>query len=170
MPTSSLKIAATDLQDPACHRLNQRFQNDEQQIASLQDAIAGLVTPEAFSAQATGNLTLTTSAQAVPGAGVMPAKPGIYLVIGNFEFQEAGAGDVGATLVGLLRVGSISQKAQTTFIGQTAGARGMGTQCWVVSLSTPNQSLSLWALKLAGTGTSSVQTNTTITAIRLSAG
>lgn len=123
--------------------------------------------PIVLFAQSNSNYLLTNTPTALPGTQIAIPTSGIYLITGNFSYQEAGAGDVGVLVAGyLFALGMTNSIAVQETMGVLAAA-GTMTQQWIVSI--PNvQSISLMVAKGGGAGTSICPTGlTTITALRI---
>lgn len=120
----------------------------------------------ASKAAATSALTLTGSAQDVPGVS-LSLVAGTYVFQGVFDFSNGGTLDIGFIAVGELVIGADTQAAQA-LLQLLAGERSTVTQCWIAILTTTT-TCKLQGRKTGGTG-SSVANNihTTLTAIRLS--
>jgi hypothetical protein len=116
-------------------------------------------------AYASATLTLTTTAQTVPGTTLTLAKAGRYLVIGVFYFYFSSV-DQGNTLVGSFQgMGSV---AAFVISATNVTAGGTVAQQWLYTAAAPNAPVSLAAYKSGGTGTSTLlATHTSISAIWL---
>jgi hypothetical protein len=119
-------------------------------------------------ASSTGNLVLPVGAGAaaiIPGAFVWLTLPGTYLISGIFSFQELGAGDIGSTFFGTLRIGNAPQVASAYYTAPALNYIETVGQQWVAKVSG-NQQVSLFAYKGAGAGASiALQGQCTISAI-----
>ncbi|MGZ4542076.1 MAG: hypothetical protein ACXVXI_02895, partial [Mycobacteriaceae bacterium] len=99
---------------------------------------------------ASGNLTLTGSAQDVPGATITltPTVPGKLLVVGTFDFSCTVAGEI---LSGNLNVDGTAQTQAALMAGSIN--RLAVTRHWTVSLTAASHTIKLQASRLSGTGT-----------------
>ncbi len=115
-------------------------------------------------ADASADLTLTTTHTDITGASVTLAKIGTWLVIASFTFSiEAGTYGIGQLVV------DGTAQSGAAFFGNQDGASfpetGTVTQSWIVTVATADKIAKLQAKKAGGTGTSScLQSNTRITA------
>lgn len=109
-------------------------------------------------AGATGSLTLTTTAQPVPGCSVTLAQAGVWLVLAVFDFVCANEqnNNLYGAVTGSSRVAVCDTSSQTGeyTIGQNAIITGSVGQ--VIQMS---------AYKAGGTGNSSVSTHSSLTAL-----
>lgn len=114
------------------------------------------------SATATTTLTLATFAQDIPGATLTLARPGVYLILGTFDFLMLGLDD-SAICLGQLLVAGALQLGVATFHGSANAINMRATvfQQWLYQAATSGQVLQLQAYKTAGTGTTNVQQNHT---------
>lgn len=111
--------------------------------------------------------TLTTTLANLAGCSVT-LSPGVWGVCLAIDFIEAGAGDVGAVMVGLLAVSSgaasiLNGGTPGVFTPQIAAERLTVTKVWTVTV-TATAVIQGQARKLSGTGTSNATVNTTIDA------
>lgn len=115
-------------------------------------------------AYATGNLTLLTGAIDIPGATIVLAKTGRYLVTGNFTFQVAG--DINQALRGTLAVSGANQLQQGLVMSPATNTVLGTTQQWLITVASTGETIALRGHKDGGPGTSSaVATLTSISAI-----
>lgn len=126
-------------------------------------------TPQSNSAQvaySTAALTLTTTAQTIPGATLTLPKAGTYLVFGVFNFSPSAA-DAGNGLVGQTSFDS-SHYAYLAFTGGTTAVAATISQQWIYT-ATAGAVISLMAWKTGGTGSTTVgATWTSISAVWIS--
>jgi hypothetical protein len=116
-------------------------------------------------ASASGNLTLTTSVQDIPGTTIIVTKSGRYFLQGVFDFYCSGSGDAGTYFTGLLDVNGLSAPQFAYFSPQASTNRATVTQQWLADL-TPGAILKLQATKSGGTGASlAIASNTTLSAL-----
>ena len=163
---SSYQVKGDDFAG-ACYRPNRILQDVNGRLAAL-EAAESSASLSHLSANSNADLTLTLSAAPIPGAAVIAAKTGVYLVIGTFTFAEAGAGDVGQVFVGTLKVGSVTYQPQAGWIPEAAGALVTVMQQWIVAVTQANTTLQLQANKQGGAGTSTANhPHCVITAIRV---
>jgi hypothetical protein len=128
------------------------------EITPAQDNLALLST-------ATASLTLTTSAQAIPGTTLTLSRAGSYLVHGVFYFNFASP-DAGNTLVGSFS-GAGPAVAALNLTGAGIGIGATVAQQWLYT-ATAGATVFLQAYKSGGAGSSNtVATHTSISAIWL---
>lgn len=124
--------------------------------------------PQGYTANATSNLMLTTSAQDVPGATITLAAAGTYLILATFKF-DATAGSSVSSCIGLLTVDGVDQTgiAELGYFTNTERVRASVHQHWIVTTAA-NKVAKLRARKATDYGSMFVQgTDTRITAIKL---
>jgi hypothetical protein len=121
-------------------------------------------TSQYLRAEASSSLTLTTSAQAIPGTTITFPALGVWWVIGHFDFQ------INTTGNGIL-IGVLSSNA--TFVGGggqalmqdiAAGQRIVVSQSWFIQVTAVGQTATLFAQKNVAGGAS--LTNLSHTGIR----
>jgi hypothetical protein len=101
----------------------------------------------------------------ITGATLTISDPGIYLVIGHFDFNCSVAG-VGV-LVGNLLIDGVTQNAQALFAPDSTERASVG-QTWLPTITTKGTVLKLGASKTINAGTANAyDLHTTITAIRV---
>lgn len=115
-------------------------------------------------AKCSSNLTLTNSMADVPGCSIT-LEPGYWEVIGEFDFQEGGAGDLTNQLQGSLTVTGGSATITTTgtprMFVQTVGEGNTVTKAWYITVLSATIA-QLQAAKSAGSGSSVCGTQSTI--------
>ncbi|MGZ4587271.1 MAG: hypothetical protein ACXVX9_05670 [Mycobacteriaceae bacterium] len=106
--------------------------------------------PTMAEVDATGSLTLTGTAQDIPGATVTftPTVAGKLLVIGTFDFSCTVAGEI---LAGYLNVDGTALTQDALMAGSIN--RLTVTRHWTVSLTAASHTIKLQASRLSGTGT-----------------
>ena len=129
-------------------------------------------------AQATGQLTLATTAADIPGATLTLTRAGRHLITGCFDLAGTGAGDAGAIAIGQLNANGTVQAPLAVLAPLMITGTGLSTspqqlrstlfQQWSYLASTPGQVVTLQAWKNSGTGTSLAVTQTTISALWVS--
>jgi len=105
---------------------------------------------------ANAQLTLTTTAQDIPGATITVTRNGQYLAIATISFQQVGAGDAGSVFFGSILVGGSVPGGALTFrcgngTGNTVGG-GTVSQTLGFTVSAAPQVVKLQANKTSGTG------------------
>ena len=117
-------------------------------------------------AYASAGVTLTTTAQTIPGTALTLAAAGSYLVTGTFFFNVQ-SGDSGQYLLGSIPGGS----ADAVLLGYPAAGQSLQTsvsQQWVITVSA-GATVSLQASKTGGSGASTAgATHTSISALWVS--
>lgn len=114
-----------------------------------------------------GDLTLTTGAQDVPGCSLALASPGSYLVLAVFDFDGTVTG--WGFAVGELSIGGTAQTA-AAILGDNGSANDRATvsQIWLPSISDSNTLIKLTARKTINAGTVKAhQSHSTLTAMRV---
>jgi hypothetical protein len=106
---------------------------------------------------ATGNLTLTGTAQDVPGATITltPTVPGKLVVIGTFDFSVAVSGEI---LGGYLNVDGAALTQAALLSGPEN--RAAVTRQWTVSLTAASHTIKLQAYRVSGTSTAHLVNST----------
>jgi hypothetical protein len=111
---------------------------------------------------ASGTVTLSTSAQDVPGVAVTVSvnAGALYTVDGVFDMEIQVTGN--ATMAGLLDIDTVGQTAQAILDDAGVTPRATVAQNWDGSLTAGSHTFKLRALKSAAVGTMRVNTHTTM--------
>lgn len=118
-------------------------------------AVAAVPGLTAVQADATADLTLTTSFQDVPGATLTLNTAGTYTITGNLHYRKFGSGDQGAFFNGRLLLNGVEQPGRVT-VNMAVGEAILETRTWVVTVSAGDV-VKLQARKHIGTGSSKVR-------------
>ena len=120
-------------------------------------------------ATGTTTVTLTTVAQDV-GVSLTLNRAGRYYLHAVFDLRGQGAGDAGQILIGqLVAGGSILPKLGFLNTGTGALNQNNVSQQWVYTAATSGVLVKLQAFKLGGSGSSTAQSEATLTALWVSA-
>jgi hypothetical protein len=115
-------------------------------------------------AYCSGSLTLVAGAyNDLTGATLTIARPGTYRIEGVFDFNCAGAGDVGVVFLGQLVVNGVAQANLAVRTPQAVNDRATVAQQWLVVVGV-GQIVKLQAEKTAGSGTSTAATQSSLAA------
>jgi hypothetical protein len=111
-------------------------------------------TSQYLRAETSATLTLTTSAQSVPGCTITFPTPGIWFVVGEFDFivNATGVGTCVGTL-GLTGATLLGAAPQALFTDVATGMRAVICQTWFVQATAAGQTATLQAQKTAAGGT-----------------
>lgn len=101
-------------------------------------------------AEGTSGLTLSTSAQDVPGATTTTTDAGVYLIIGHWDFSVT-TGAATLVLVGELIIGGATQGQQALEAAVTSGERVTASQAYLLSVEA-GVVIKMSARKNAATG------------------
>jgi hypothetical protein len=111
-----------------------------------------------FQAWSTGSITLTTTAQNIPGCSVTLQRAGSYLIIATFDFVAAN--EQGAYLYGK---STVSPHLAVCDTGSNTGRFTVSQQA--IATGAANQVIQLQAYKSGGSGNSSTSTECSLTAL-----
>jgi hypothetical protein len=128
-------------------------------------------------ARATAALTLTTTATTIPGVTVTLTRKGTYLITGCFDFSGNGTGDDLQAFFGQVSAGGTALPGQAvdypvvitgTINGSPLGSRKTIFQQWQYTAASTGIVAALQAWKTGGTGTSTAEANSSISALWVS--
>jgi hypothetical protein len=121
----------------------------------------------AYFAYGSGSAAITVAGATIPGASVTVVQAGQFLIRAGFYAQQAGAGDAGQFLQGVLLVNGLPQ-TPTADSSLAPGEAVISTQQWFLTLAA-GATLSLQMKKTGGTGSSTAYgANSSISALFIS--
>lgn len=120
-------------------------------------------------AYGTAGVTLTTTAQDLPGLSITLNRTGKYLITGVFDLR-GDTGDAAHLLIGqLVANGTVQPKLGFMSTGSGGANKGSVTQQWGYVAATTGIAIKLQAWKDGGSGSSAAQGESTLTALWVSA-